>query len=117
MIYRLLIKVYHVKILCGEINHKSLNLCGNDVKLKKIRKDDHMTSSKKLGKKLGLTIVTLGLTCLLEGALSQVHADTYYGNGVYCNSKHCYVDWGEAVGSIANNLVDHIGEGMRDFSE
>lgn len=39
---------------------------------------------------------------------------TKYPNGLYCNSETgtCSVDWGEAVSSIANNLVNSIGTGM-----
>nr|AAS45210.1 mature divercin RV41 [synthetic construct] len=29
----------------------------------------------------------------------------YYGNGVYCNSKKCWVDWGQASGCIGQTVV------------
>lgn len=36
---------------------------------------------------------------------------TYYGNGVYCNSKKCWVDWGKAVGTIGNNSAANLASG------
>ncbi|MDE3281145.1 leucocin A/sakacin P family class II bacteriocin [Lacticaseibacillus parahuelsenbergensis] len=29
----------------------------------------------------------------------------YYGNGVYCTKKKCYVNWREAINSIGNNMA------------
>lgn len=63
-------------------------------------------------KKIGTVVTTLLVTCALGGAVSNVHADTYYGNGVYCNKHTCHVDWGDAIGSIANNIVAGVGQGM-----
>ena len=56
-------------------------------------------------KKMGTVMTTLLVTCILGGTVSSVHADTYYENGVYCNKHTCHVDWGDAIGSIANNIV------------
>ncbi|EQB23266.1 TPA: leucocin A/sakacin P family class II bacteriocin [Streptococcus equi subsp. zooepidemicus] len=30
---------------------------------------------------------------------------TYYGNGLYCNTQKCWVNWSEAVNIILNNSV------------
>ena len=54
-------------------------------------------------KRIGLIIATLGILWFLDGSLSRVHADTYYGNGVYCNKHTCHVDWGKAWSNIFNN--------------
>ncbi len=70
-----------------------------------------MTNGKTLRNKLALTVATLGVACSLGDTLSHVNADTYYGNG-----KHtCHVDWGDAVGSIANNIVAGIGQGASNI--
>lgn len=57
----------------------------------------------KTVKKMGTIVTTILVTCSLGGAVSNVHADTYYGNGVYCNKHTCHVDWGKAWGNIVNN--------------
>ena len=74
-----------------------------------------MTNGKTLRNKLALTVATLGVACSLGGTLSHVNADTYYGNGVYCNKHTCHVDWGDAVGSVANNIVAGIGQGASNI--
>lgn len=65
----------------------------------------------KVLNKVGMTIATLLVACILSGTLSRVHADTYYGNGVYCNRHTCHVDWGKAWDSIghivANGWMNH----------
>jgi len=38
-------------------------------------------------------------------SLSTINGGKYYGNGVYCGKKTCQVDWGQAWGSIAGNMV------------
>lgn len=53
-------------------------------------------------KKIGLTMATLAVACSLC-SVSRVHADTYYGNGVHCNTHRCYVDWGTAWSNILTN--------------
>lgn len=62
-------------------------------------------------KKVGMTMSALLLACLLGGSMSCVHADTYYGNGVYCNKHRCYVDWSQAWDSIGhivtNGWINH----------
>lgn len=63
-------------------------------------------------KKIGITLATLGMVCTFSTGVSKVHADTYYGNGVYCNKHTCHIDWGDAIGSIANNIVAGVGQGM-----
>lgn len=35
----------------------------------------------------------------------------YYGNGVYCNSKKCWVDWSKAIGIIGNNAAANLATG------
>nr|P84962.1 RecName: Full=Bacteriocin divergicin M35 [Carnobacterium divergens] len=35
----------------------------------------------------------------------------YYGNGVYCNSKKCWVDWGTAQGCI-DVVIGQLGGGI-----
>lgn len=30
---------------------------------------------------------------------------TYYGNGVYCNKKKCWVEWGQAGSCIGQTVV------------
>lgn len=52
------------------------------------------------------------MVCTFSTGVSKVHADTYYGNGVYCNKHTCHIDWGDAIGSIANNIVAGVGQGM-----
>ncbi|SBO16636.1 class II bacteriocin [Carnobacterium divergens] len=51
---------------------------------------------------------------LKEGSYTAVNTDElksinggtkYYGNGVYCNSKKCWVDWGQASGCIGQTVV------------
>lgn len=47
---------------------------------------------------------------LSEHDLSVIVGGTnYYGNGVYCNSKKCWVDWSKATQSI-------IGIGIKGWS-
>lgn len=49
--------------------------------------------------------------------LESINGGRYYGNGVYCDEEHgCRVDWGTAVSSIANNLVNSIGGGLGGVS-
>ena len=42
------------------------------------------------------SISTLGIT---------VDAATYYGNGVYCNTQKCWVDWSRARSEIVDRGV------------
>lgn len=37
----------------------------------------------------------------------------YYGNGVYCNKKHCYNDWGQAWSCIINRAGAAYATGGR----
>jgi hypothetical protein len=43
-----------------------------------------------------LSVSTLGIT---------VDAATYYGNGVYCNTQKCWVDWSRARSEIVDRGV------------
>lgn len=74
-----------------------------------------MTTAKKICIKLSLILATLGITCTSIGLTSKVNADTYYGNGVYCNKNGCKVDWGQAVSSIANNIVAGAAQGASNI--
>lgn len=65
-----------------------------------------MTNGKTLRNKLALTVATLGVACSLGGTLSHVNADTYYGNGLYCNKHKCYVDWNKAWSSVGHIVVN-----------
>lgn len=44
-----------------------------------------------------LSVSTLGIT---------VDAATYYGNGVYCNTQKCWVDWNKASKEIGKIIVN-----------
>lgn len=66
----------------------------------------------KVLNKVGMTIATLLVACTLGGTLSKVHADTYYGNGVYCNRHTCHVDWSQAVGDIGNIMYHGFWNGV-----
>ena len=43
------------------------------------------------------SVSTLGIT---------VDAATYYGNGVYCNTQKCWVDWSRARSEIVDRGVN-----------
>ena len=49
---------------------------------------------------------------LNEKNLSKVYGgkDKYYGNGLYCNSKSCHVNWGQTAGCIANGIVASLAK-------
>ncbi|EAA0043349.1 TPA: bacteriocin [Listeria monocytogenes] len=34
-----------------------------------------------------------------------------YGNGVHCNKKKCWVDWGSAISTIGNNSAANWATG------
>jgi hypothetical protein len=56
-------------------------------------------------------LVTLGILGFIGGGIGlgpKVDAATYYGNGVYCNKKKCWVDWGKAVKIIGNNAAANL---------
>lgn len=46
---------------------------------------------------------------LTDTEINTVSGGTYYGNGVSCDSKNCYVDWGKAWECGVNRWAGSVG--------
>lgn len=67
---------------------------------------------KKLVVNLMLGLTLLGMFGLSGKAFAS---ETYYGNGVYCNSHTCHVDWSEARHSIGSIIYHGWINGIGDI--
>lgn len=50
-------------------------------------------------------------TELTDEEMNTTSGGTYYGNGLYCDSNGCSVDWGKAWGCIANRAAGAYATG------
>ncbi|WP_439443063.1 class II bacteriocin [Listeria aquatica] len=59
---------------------------------------------KKLILKTLVGVICLSLVSIF--AVPQHSEAKYYGNGVYCNKKKCWVDWSKARAAIGKIVVN-----------
>nr|AAK19401.1 listeriocin 743A [Listeria innocua] len=63
---------------------------------------------KKAALKFIIVIAILGFSFSFFSIQSEAKS---YGNGVQCNKKKCWVDWGSAISTIGNNSAANWATG------